>query len=173
MSCLQDGGAILRPVRELFDKRKQNGLTSVPPTLQESIEMIIAMAANRVVTTIIIDALDECERDTRSDLLDALQAIVTRSVTLVKVFVASRDDRDIVLNLKDCPKLELEVSRNKEDIDRFIEEELNRRIKNKQLLAGNAPAYLVSSIRSALSSGAGGMYVFGLLWHTRFESLSL
>ena len=160
MSCLQDGGAILQPAKELYAKRKQQGFTSVPPTLQESIEMIISMAADRPVTTIVIDALDECEQGTRSDLLDALQDIITRSLSLVKVYVASRNDQDIVLTLRDCPNLEVEASRNQADIDKFINVELDRRIKNKQLLAGRPPTDLVSSIREALRSGAGGMYVF-------------
>lgn len=46
--------------------------------------------------TIIVDALDECEEETRYELLEALDNIIANSVEVVKVVVSSRDDVDIV-----------------------------------------------------------------------------
>ena len=46
--------------------------------------------------TIVVDALDECDEETRYELLEALGTIIANSVEVVKVVVASRDDVDIV-----------------------------------------------------------------------------
>jgi len=49
---------------------------------------------------IIIDALDECEENTRHELLEVLDDIISKSAEVVKVLVSSRDDIDIVSTLR-------------------------------------------------------------------------
>ena len=44
----------------------------------------------------IVDALDECEVQVRNQLLEAFDIIIERSPSLIKIFVSSRDDIDIV-----------------------------------------------------------------------------
>lgn len=46
--------------------------------------------------TILIDALDECDEETRHELLETLDIVISTSTELVRVFVSSRDDVDIV-----------------------------------------------------------------------------
>jgi hypothetical protein len=43
---------------------------------------------------IVVDALDECDSDTRWELVEALESI-TESASLVKVFVSSREEGDL------------------------------------------------------------------------------
>ena len=52
--------------------------------------------------TIIVDALDECDEETRYELLEALDKIIADSLEVVKVVVSSRDDVDIVSVLLPC-----------------------------------------------------------------------
>ncbi|KAG7007741.1 hypothetical protein G7Y79_00008g023790 [Physcia stellaris] len=46
--------------------------------------------------TIVVDALDECDEETRYELLEALDKIIADSLEVVKVVVSSRDVVDIV-----------------------------------------------------------------------------
>ena len=64
-------------------------------TVQDCTRLIIELTKSHPAT-IILDALDECEKDTRYELLEAFDEIISRSVEVVKVFVSSRDDIDIV-----------------------------------------------------------------------------
>ena len=67
--------------------------------LRETIDQIIEITS-RMPVTIVIDALDECRSDRRHELLKTLEVLLEKSAQLVKVFVSSRDDIDIVLSCK-------------------------------------------------------------------------
>jgi hypothetical protein len=64
-------------------------------TVADCTELILKLT-DETPATIIIDALDECDEDLRYELLEALDVIVCKSVEIVKIFVSSRDDIDIV-----------------------------------------------------------------------------
>jgi hypothetical protein len=82
----------------------------------------------------VIDALDECDPETRADLLEVLEDILTLSSNLVKIFVSSRNDQDIVLFLKKYPNLEICSDKNSQDIATFVKAETKRLIQRKKLL---------------------------------------
>ena len=67
-------------------------------TVQDCTRLIIELTENRPAI-LIIDALDECEENTRHELLEALDDIISNSAEVVKVFISSRDDVDIVSSL--------------------------------------------------------------------------
>ena len=64
-------------------------------TVEDCTRLIIELTKNHPAT-IILDALDECEKSTRYQLLEAFNEMITKSTEVVKVFVSSRDDIDIV-----------------------------------------------------------------------------
>lgn len=69
-------------------------------TVEDCTRLIMEVTKDHPAT-IILDALDECEKDTRYELLEAFDEIISRSVEVVKVFVSSRDDIDIVSFIHD------------------------------------------------------------------------
>lgn len=79
----------------------------------EASEIIINTIESRPITYIMIDALDECDRQKRDILIDALKVILTHSNSLVKIVVTSRDNHyDIVLAMDGCSALCIDASRN-------------------------------------------------------------
>ena len=64
-------------------------------TVKDCTRLIIELTET-YPATIILDALDECDKSTRHELFEAFDEIITKSVQLVKIFVSSRDDIDIV-----------------------------------------------------------------------------
>ena len=67
-------------------------------TVEECTRLIIELTKDHPAT-IVLDALDECEEITRHELLEAFDSMISNSANVVKVFVSSRDDIDIVSTL--------------------------------------------------------------------------
>lgn len=75
----------------------------------------------------VLDALDECYEESRGDLIDVFNWLVTQSDN-VKIFVASRRDDDIKWQLERKSNIGIGATHNQGDIERFV----NERIENAQ-----------------------------------------
>jgi hypothetical protein len=159
MSCLRPGYPILDAVNSAYRRREDEGFASGEFSLTESRDLIIELDRQRLSTTIVLDALDECDRDHLPELLKALQYILQSSSSLVKIFVSSRDDQDIVWRLKDCLNLEIHASKNHHDIVNFVQAEVEHRTAEGDLLNGNVTPALKASIIDSLINKAQGMWV--------------
>ena len=126
----------------------------ITETTQQIIDAVVEMPL-----TIVIDALDECHPDQRHQLLQALDLLLEKSAHLVKVFVSSRDDIDIVLKLQKHRNIYIGVDDNKQDINRFIQSEIQKVQSEGRLLKGMVSSELQDSITDNLARKAQGMYV--------------
>jgi len=144
----------------MYQQRKedadQDGSEPIKLSVEDSSELIIALL-NYNPATIIIDALDECQPNRRYELMNALNDIIKESANLVKVFVSSRDDIDIVLKLAGVPNIFINASDNHKDIDGFVHHEVDRAITDGRLLHGRVSDELKSHIINTLIDGANGM----------------
>lgn len=159
LSCAEPGLPLLPPVVETYEKKGQ-GFNSHGLQIDDSCDIIKKLIEYYPMTTIIIDALDECNAEEREKLLDAVEGLLKdSSFGLLKVFLSSRDDQDIVCTLRDYPNVDLVSSRNSADIEAFVREETNRLVKKQRLLRNsNAKETLVALIIDEVSSGADGMF---------------
>lgn len=158
LSCLQDGSPLREEVVRMYGARKQSGFSSNSLGFQESLSLIISLVNKYPQTTIVVDALDECDPLKRREFLMSLKTIVDSSSSLVKIFVSSRDDSDIVLRLDGVPNLWIEAKDNEGDIERFVQKEITRCIDEKDLLHGRVTNELKEKIIASLTSGSQGMY---------------
>ena len=160
LSCAKPGGLpLLPPIIEMYEKKGQ-GFDSQGLHIDKARELITALAEYYPVTTIIIDALDECDPEEREMLLDAIESLLQdSSLGLLKVFLSSRDDQDIACQLRNYPNLELVSSRNSTDIEAFVREETDRLIKKRRLLRNShAKEELKVLITNEVSRSADGMF---------------
>ena len=99
LASVQSDLRIKDPVAEEYAARKRDAERDNSAlkklTVQDCTRLIIELTRQHPAT-IILDALDECEKDTRHELLEAFDEIISQSTEVVKVFVSSRDDIDIV-----------------------------------------------------------------------------
>ena len=146
-------------MRDLYNTRIEDGLAAGPLSLEESISMLIRLTAKRRLSHIIIDALDECNRQEREHLLDALSKIMKESSGIVKVFISSRDDMDIVRSLAGGPNVLISAKNNQDDITTFVNIEVDKKIQQKRLLAGHVSENLRRKIKKVLCDQAQGMSV--------------
>ena len=107
--------------------------------------------------TILIDALDECHSDQRHGLLGALDVLLEKSSHLVKVFVSSRDDVDIVLRLQKHLNIYISAGDNTGDIERFIQSEIHKAQRDRRLLKGTISPELTKRVTENLTMKARGM----------------
>jgi hypothetical protein len=82
----------------------------------------------------VIDTLNECDLESRRDLIETLEAVLQESLSLVKIFMLSRDNQDIVLHLQNYPYLKLSSNKNKQDITLFVSTETKDLIRRQKLL---------------------------------------
>jgi len=110
------------------------GFASGSLGIDESCALIIQLSEQYPLTTIVIDALDECDPGRRKTLLKTLESILQGSLGLVKLFVSSREDQDIVWRLQSYPNLELSSDKNKNDINLFVRKETEILVLDGELL---------------------------------------
>lgn len=158
LSCVQADGPLLSPVIEKY-KRQGEGFKSNGLDVDDSRDLIIRLIEDYNMTIIVVDALDECDAEMRQSLLDALEHILKESVGLVKIFVSSRDDQDIVYTLRDYPNLDISSDRNTADIKAYVKTETQKLVKKGQLLRNSrAKEEMTASIIEQVSRGADGMF---------------
>lgn len=110
-------------LKELCDQCRESGsdldLQKCQEQIQESSEIYER-------TTIVIDALDECDQDSRYELIDALEYLTTQISRPVKVYISSRPNPQILNQFGKTPDVEINASLNTGDIQRYLEAELTK-----------------------------------------------
>ena len=91
-----------------------------------SVEDLKAIAGAYCELFIVVDALDECKEDSRPEIIGAFREIL-QSLPLVKVFVTSRPEPDIIRFMEDAgtPTLKVDASLMRPDIEKFVKEEVH------------------------------------------------
>jgi hypothetical protein len=124
LSTSRDGDDVQPCLVEVYEQKKRKG--PADPDLSESdcVELLHTLVDIYPQTTIVLDALDEANRERRASLLDVLDSLVASSSKLVKVFVSSRRDADIKRQYEAGPNVAIEATDNAHDISTFVTAEL-------------------------------------------------
>ncbi|CAI7646113.1 unnamed protein product, partial [Penicillium crustosum] len=123
------------PTLSLYRKIHLADGSTRAPSLWECRDLIIDLTEAHSRTTIVIDALDECGREERAELVEALEYIIDNSASLVKVFVTSREEGDLRLSIQAHSGVQVTWIENGTDIEKFVNFETDRLIAKNQLLA--------------------------------------
>lgn len=123
---------------------------------EDVVTHILAIAADDPII-IVVDALDEADEAERGDLFRSLEKILQESQNVVKIFVSSRNDGDIVDALEHYSNTNIEEGMNGEDIRKFAEYKVQEAIESKRLLRGRVSLSLRKEITETLLKGAQGM----------------
>ncbi|KAF5257091.1 hypothetical protein FOXYS1_12402 [Fusarium oxysporum] len=159
LSCLKPGHALLQPTIAVYDAHEEEGFAAESLRLHETCTLIMRLSENYPMLTIILDALDECNPATRESLVSTMEHILKESPCLVKIFVSSRDDQDIVYRLRHYPNLEISSHKNSGDIAKFVESETGRLMNSGKLLRySSAQQALKQKIIQRVASDAQGMF---------------
>ena len=102
--------------------------------------------------------MDECKAETRYQLLDALDSIISKSTNVVKILLSSRDDIDIMQHFDGCPNITVNASDNEDDIYRYTSQEVRQAIDQRRLLRGHVSFNLERDMIQKLCGQAHGMF---------------
>lgn len=150
---------IRQPVLRAYLDRKREARGRRPDrlALDECTEIILQLLDTDPVV-IVIDAMDECDPSRRQDPLLALKQIIRESASVVKIFVSSRDDKDIVNRMASASEVYIKAADNSKDIEYFTRSQVTRAIDEGRILGGEFSQTLQEQITETLISKANGMY---------------
>ena len=143
-----------------FQRRKDlvdgTGAQVSPLSLEQVLRHILDIAMEEPMI-LVIDALDEVEEIRRGELLMSLERIL-EAPNVVKTFVSSREDDDIVASLKQYRNVSISESMTNQDMQLFITAKLEQAISMKRILRGKITSVMRKEIHEALSNKAQGMF---------------
>lgn len=118
------GGSIQPSIEQLYVRKRETAFASGTLNFEESRDILLQLAPCYQQITLVLDALDECNKQTRQQLLDALDMLVNQSKSCVKVFISSRPDEDIKRRFGDGLNMEIKATDNRDDIAKFVDEKI-------------------------------------------------
>ena len=124
LSTYRNNDAIPRPTVQTYNQKRQTGFASGKLKLEESGVVLADLLQIYPQTTLIVDALDECNKDTRLDFIKILATLVDKSPKPIKILISSRRDRDIKHRFENGPNLEIRATDNRDDIAMFVSHEI-------------------------------------------------
>lgn len=108
----------------MHNQKRQNAFASGKLKLKESQTILADLFQIYPQTTLVVDALDECDPETRSNFMNVLDRLIAESSKPVKILISSRRDRDIKHRFEDGPNLEIRAIDNQDDITMFVNHEI-------------------------------------------------
>ena len=157
LSFLQLDDPLQPLVVDEYEKREKSAPPAHALENDASRDLLIKLADIYPQTTIIIDALDEVDSKKRDGFIQSLQGLIQKSTGLVKLFISSRNEDDIKLQFEHVNNHYISADDNVQDIERFIDIEIENRVQRRTLLRGNVSDNLKLRISSSLKEKAQGM----------------
>ena len=152
------GTGLLTQVVNIYKERERKGQKSAQLSLAECQNLLVQLIDTYPQTTICIDAIDEVGNDTRIDLLKCLKHVIKTSKNVVKIFVTSRMDTDILKQFELFPRIELQPDDNVGDINELVQTKVQSMIDNRRLLHGKVSIELQEEITKVLCQRCKGKY---------------
>lgn len=157
----QDTQASLRgSVAPEYQRRKEHSDETGAQISRLDMEEVVTQILNITAVDpviLVIDALDEVDENGRGDLFRSLERVVQESENVVKIFVSSRDDGDIVDSFEQHANISMDEGMNGEDIKSFVEFKVQEVIEKRRLLRGRVSSSLKSEFIETLTRRAQGM----------------
>ncbi|OQE31088.1 hypothetical protein PENFLA_c002G03105 [Penicillium flavigenum] len=116
------------------------------------------LGANPAV--IIVDGVDEVEEHRRHELLNELIRIRDESASVVKVFLSSRENSNVMAGLQDASMLRVQDTDTRQDMEVFVEHCVSTSISARNLLDGNVSDDLRHKLTQLLLNRAGEMFLW-------------
>lgn len=141
---------------QMFEQRQKTGFASSKLSFEEVEAELRRLAQLHPQTTLVVDALDECDKETRTRFVQYLHDLIAQSSTLIKIFISSRPDPDIRLQLANGTDLEIRAVDNHQDIVKYVASTITN--NSSPLFWREKISYdLKRRVRDTLISNAEGM----------------
>lgn len=136
-----------------YEQRRQRGFSSGKLTIRECAKLVLDYVDIYPQTTLVLDALDECNPRTRIQLIEVFDSLLTQSSKPVKIFISSRLDKDIKSRFQCGPNVGIQATDNHHDIAKFV----RSKIENNLIWFNNFSPTLRDDVVQTLLSKSKGM----------------
>ncbi|KAI9737419.1 MAG: hypothetical protein M1834_009573 [Cirrosporium novae-zelandiae] len=142
-----------RSINEAF----QDGLRS--PGLDQLINILHQVTNMYPLTYIVIDGIDECEREVLEEVLSTINKLST-SPKHVKIFVSGRECSQLSVGLQKYPQMKISEALLAPDVETYVQDIIRSRIRDGHLPAVTQNPSLEQEIISELVTKAHGMFLW-------------
>lgn len=122
--------------QEIHDHYNVGRETATDLTFSICRDVLIKFIETYPQTTIVLDALDECEKDCRHELMDLFDDILGQASRPVKLIIASRPDIDIKEHFSKRAFVNIRATDNRDDIGKYIQAEVQKHSRWSKLNEG-------------------------------------
>ncbi|KAH0608757.1 uncharacterized protein H6S33_001891 [Morchella sextelata] len=158
--CLQSPTASLpEPLLSIYRQRVTDDDLGRNLDIVEIKDLLVKLCGGFLQTAIVIDALDECYEETRWKILDILKHVLDSTLN-IKIFVTSRNDADLRRALEGSPDVFIQERDNTEDINLYIDSEIEVYMTKRRFLCGHISDELKKRITEKLREKAHGMFLW-------------
>lgn len=165
LSCSSPDGQVRHTIAAEYKQRlldaERDGLDVRSLAPSECTHLILELTSE-APATIVIDGVDELS-NTSQDLLSALQHLVDKSSSVLKVFVSSREEAAIARSLHHASSIRVTSADNSKDVTAFVNHHVSNAIEQKRLLGGLVSNSLREDIISEIIDGTGEMFLWASL----------
>jgi ankyrin repeat domain-containing protein 50 len=126
LSTSQSWDAIQTSLVRLYTEKEKTGFASNEIRIEESEKILLELVNIYPQTTLVLDALDECDRQTRGRLMEVLDGLLEQSTKPIKIFISSRPDQDIRDRFDSGPNIGIQATDNQGDIATFVDSKIKK-----------------------------------------------
>jgi hypothetical protein len=138
---------------EVYKQKSLGGFASNQLNFTECETLLLKLIQTYSHTTLVLDALDECHDETRKQLIELFNRLLSNANNL-KIFISSRRDDDIKFRLEKKSNIGIEATDNHDDISKFVAEAIEK-VQNDR--RNRIPAGLQQQIIDTLLTKSQGM----------------
>ncbi|KAF8537917.1 hypothetical protein BDD12DRAFT_911128 [Trichophaea hybrida] len=166
------GDTIPSCIDNSYTQKEKPGFASGSFTFQECCVLVPELLKSYKKVTLILDALDECDRSTRHHLINELNKLVNDSSScIIKILISSRPDKDIKHRFHVVPNISIGATDNHDDIKKFITNSIDSSPPDWRDEVTSTPG-LQEDIINTLQEKADGMFQWAKLQMDQLQSLS-
>ena len=121
LSISQDEKSVHNSSVQLYDDRRRSGFASNQLSFEEAQTQLYKLTQKYPQTILVLDALDECEECSRTEIVRSLNRLISQPSGLIKIFISSRPDPDLRIELEHGPNLEIKAEDNHDDIIKYVD----------------------------------------------------
>lgn len=156
-TALASDTVVHKTVHELWGAAHREGISS---TFAEWEACLLALIKTYPRTTIVLDALDECDGLQRQELINLLTNLATPASDSkpVKIFVSSRPQEDVLRSLDIYPVIRMQEKHNAQDIATFVRAKISGHRRWSKM-----PQDFQKEIIEKLLKKSGNMFLFASL----------
>jgi Cdc6-like AAA superfamily ATPase len=116
--------------KELRDYYVETRRVASEPTMGTCKDLLIKIIKSNSQTTLVLDALDECENADRVTLIDAMEYLLEHTAPgILKIFISGRPEGELIWKLKSRTNIRIDALHNDNDISTFVNGEI---VKHKR-----------------------------------------